>query len=131
MSRLAWLPLVLLVAAPAAAQQETAQQGTAMQPAMPAAIDAAPPAAPPMAVRRHDGERPSTPPPPSPAPPPRTGPDGTTVQVGDEAPPPENDTPRFRFRDVTDRTSPPVKSLPERAAAVESLRQSLGKDAAR
>lgn len=126
MSRLAWLPLVLLVAAPAAAQQ-----GTAMQPAMPAAIDTAAPAAPPMAVRRQDGERPPTPPPAAPAPPPRTGPDGTTVRVGDEAPPPENDTPRFRFRDVTDRTAPPVKSLPERAAAVESLRQSLGKDAAR
>ena len=64
--------------------------------------------------------------PPAPVVPPRVaGPGTQTVTVGDDAPPPENATPRFLFRDVTDRTSPTVKSLPERAAAVESLRQSV------
>jgi hypothetical protein len=78
-----------------------------------------------MAVRQSDAERLEGLPAPVAPPPAVTGPDGTTVQVGADAPPPENDTARFRFRDATDRTSPRVKSLPERAAAVESLRQSL------
>ena len=121
MRRVAWLPLVLLVVAPAAAQQT----GSAMPQAPAAAIDAEAPPAPPMAVRQGDAERLEPPPPAPVAPPPVTGPRSQTVDVGADAPPPENATPRFLFRDVTDRTAPRVKSLPERAAAVESLRRSV------
>lgn len=78
-----------------------------------------------MAVRTKDAERLEPPPPPAAPPPATTGPGGTTVEVGADAPPPQNATARFLLRDVTDRTAPRVKTLPERAATVESLRQSL------
>lgn len=121
MTRVVWLLCATLVAAtPAAAQQA----GTAMQPA-PAAIDAERPPEAPMAVRQGDTDRLASPPPPAIAPPPPPGPGSQTVQVGDDGPPPENGSPRFLFRDVTDRATPRVKTLSERAAAVESLRQSL------
>lgn len=123
MSRVAWLLLAALVPAQAIAQQV----GSSLPHAPTAAIEAAPPDAPPMAVRPNDDERlvlPPAPPTDAPAPPPAPG--STTVQVDAEARPPENATPRFLFRDVTDRSSPAVKSLPERAAAIEAMRQSLG-----
>ena len=123
MRRVAWLLIVGLAPALAAAQQ----LGPVLPPA-PAAIEAAPPDAPPMAIRQQDAERLAPPPrPPAVPPPPPTS--SATVQVSSEARPPENDTPGFLFRDVTERSSPSVKTLPERAAAVEALRRSLGRPA--
>lgn len=120
MRRAVSLLFVLLAALPVGAQQV----GTAMPQAPTAAIDAEPPPDAPMAVRPTDDAQPPPPPPvAAPTPPP---PGSTTVEVDAEARPPENDTRRFIFRDVTDRTAPRAKSLPEREAAVEALRQSLG-----
>ena len=97
--------------------------GPVVPPAPPASIELAPPSAP-MAIRQADADRllPVAKPPAAKV----RGPSApVTIQL-DESPPPENDTRRFIMRDVTDRTQPPVKSLAERAAAVEALRRSLG-----
>ncbi len=120
MRRVASALLALLVAVPVGAQDA----GTAMPEAPVAAIEATPPAGAPMAVRPTDAETP--PPPPPVVTPPPAPPGSTTVEVDAETRPPENDTRRFLFRDVTDRTEPRAKTLAERKAAVEALRQRLG-----
>lgn len=120
MTRVVSALLALLVAAPVGAQEA----GTAMPQAPVASIEAAPAAAAPMTVRPTDAE---TPPPPPPVLAPPAAPPGTaTVEVDAETRPPENDTRRFLFRDVTDRAEPGARTLAERKAAVEALRQSLG-----
>jgi len=56
-------------------------------------------------------------------PPPRPG--GRTVEIALDPAPVVNQTSRFVFVDQTDRPEPRVRSMPERQAAVEAVRQSL------
>ena len=101
----------------------TEELGPSM-PSTPAGIEAAPPSAP-IVVRQEDAAailRNALPRPEAPAP----VNDGTRVFTADEPPRPVvNPTPRFVFDDQTDRPPLAVKSLPERKAAVEAVRQSV------
>lgn len=115
--------VIALAVALSATSVHTEELGPAM-PSTPAGIEAAPPPAP-IVVRQKDAAAILRNAPPRPeAPPPVT--DGTRVFTADEPPRPVvNPTPRFVFDDQTDRPPVAVKSLPERKAAVEAVRQSV------
>ena len=117
-----YLVVAALALAPAVVGAQ--ELGPVVPAAPPGSIEVAPPSAP-IAIRQEDAAR-LSPTPSRPTAPKLRGPSApVTIQL-DESRPPENDTPRFILRDVTDRTEPRVKALAERAAAVERLRRSLG-----
>ncbi len=97
--------------------------GPAM-PSAPAAIEAATPSVP-FVVRQQDADvilgraRPRS----EVAPPRASG--SRTVEIALDPAPVVNRTSRFVFVDRTERPAPHVRSMPERQAAVEAVRQSL------
>ena len=97
--------------------------GPAM-PSTPAAIEAAAPSVP-FVVRQEDADviLGRAVPRSEAVPPPRPG--GRTVEIALDPAPVVNQTSRFVFVDQTDRPEPRVRSMPERQAAVEAVRQSL------
>jgi hypothetical protein len=116
------LVAVALVLGPSPARAD--EIGGAL-PATPEEVETAPPAIP-FTVRQEDadellGAKPD--PEPAPPPPPTTG---RTDVVPLEPAPVTNPTARFAFEDQTERPTPRVRSLPERQAAIEAMRQSLG-----
>jgi len=115
------LAVALLIAPAVARGQDVAPS---LPPAGPTDTPEAPPSAPPIAVRidRAPNAAPQAAAVPEVAPPP---PGGTSVEIPLPAKPRENISQHFVFQDVTERTQPPVKTLTERRAAVEALRQSL------
>lgn len=123
-ARRAWLAGVLLVLVGASASPLLADEIGGALPASPDAVETAPPAIP-FAVRQDDADRlSSAPPDPEPAAPP-PDPGGRTDVVPLEPAPVTNPTSRFVFADETERPRARVRSLPERQAAIEALRQSL------
>ncbi|MGH7895187.1 MAG: hypothetical protein ACREQL_11005 [Candidatus Binatia bacterium] len=115
------LVVVALMLLPAGAQPD--EIGPAM-PSTPAAIEAAAPSVP-FVVRQQDADailgravpRSDAKPPPAPR--------SLTVEITLDPAPVVNQTQRFVFVDQTDRSEPHVRSMPERQAAVEAVRQSL------
>lgn len=113
------LVAVLLTLPPA----QAAEIGPVM-PSAPAAIEAAAPSVP-FVVRQGDADvilgrtRPQSEATPSPV----RG--DRTVAISVDPAPVVNETSRFVFVDHTDRPEPHVRSLPERQAAVEAVRQTL------
>ncbi len=99
--------------------------GPAM-PSAPVAIEASTPSVP-FVVRQQDADvilgRAL---PRSEAVPPRA-PGNRTVEIALDPAPVVNQTSRFVFIDQTDRPEPHVRSMPERQAAVEAVRQSLSR----
>jgi hypothetical protein len=106
-----------------------AQELGPVMPSVPAAIESGTPAAP-ITVREQDADTIlGTVAPHRETPPPTPG-DGTREFTADEPPKPVlNQSSRFVFADETDRPTVPVKSLPERRAAVEAVRQSMQRPA--
>ena len=112
---------VALTLLPGRAQTDTI--GPAM-PSSPAAIEATAPSVP-FVVRQEaaDAILGRTPRRSEAAPPRPTG--NRTVEIALDPGPVVNQTPYFVFVDQTDRPEPRVRSMPERQAAVEAMRQSL------
>jgi hypothetical protein len=124
----------------AVAQAAVAQDAAAPLPAAPSAPENVPASseastvtvdaiAAPIVVRQEDASRvlrsPATA--PSSESPPSAGPVSRTIPIdGAGAPRPVvNDSTHFVFHDATDRAAPPSRTLAERQAAVEALRQAL------
>ena len=114
------LAVALLIAPAVARGQDVAPS---LPPAGPTDTPDAPPPAPPIAVRvdRAPNPAPQAAAVPVVLPPPG----GTSVEIPLPPKARENASQHFVFQDVTERTQSPVKTLAERRAAVEALRQSL------
>jgi hypothetical protein len=118
----AWLLATALALAPSPVR---ADEIGGTLPASPEAVETAPPAIP-FVVRQEDAdELLRTKPDPEPAPPPPAA-SGRSDVVPLELAPVTNPTSRFVFVDETERPTQRVRSLPERQAAIEAMRQSLG-----
>jgi hypothetical protein len=119
------LTLLVVVALPliAGRARPADEIGPAM-PSTPAAIEAVPQSVP-FVVRQQDADRilghavPRS----EAVRPPASG--GRTIEITLDPAPVVNRTPQFVFVDQTDRLEPHVRSMPERRAAIEAMRQSL------